>query len=158
MDDLGRLYDRVGPSLYRYALMILADPIAAEDAVHDVFTSLTTRRLGAVRTPDTYLRRAVRNACYDIQRRQRTRGTETSDSILLEAVETAHVAPERRLDIERALRSLPPEQREVVHLKIFEGMTLQEIAGLVEVPLNTVASRYRYAVEKLRKVLDVGDE
>lgn len=72
---------------------ILADPIAAEDAVHE-FTSLTTRRLAAVRTPDAYLRRAVRNACYDIERRRRVRGTETSDLALLEAIETTFEAPE----------------------------------------------------------------
>lgn len=38
-DELGRLYDRLGPSLYRYALMILADRSGAEDVVHDVFVS-----------------------------------------------------------------------------------------------------------------------
>jgi RNA polymerase sigma-70 factor (ECF subfamily) len=48
------------------------------------------------------------------------------------------------------MRSLPPEQREVVHLKVFEGLTFQEIADLAGESINTVASRYRYALEKLR--------
>jgi len=49
-----------------------------------------------------------------------------------------------------ALRELPADQREVVHLKAFEGMTFQEIADLTNESVNTIASRYRYAVEKLR--------
>ena len=49
--------------------------------------------------------------------------------------------------------TLPAEQREVVHLKVFEGMTFQEIADLCGESINTVASRYRYAIEKLRDQL-----
>jgi len=47
--------------------------------------------------------------------------------------------------LEQALRALPPEQREVVHLKGFEGLTFKQIAT----PPNTAASRYRYAIGKL---------
>ena len=54
---------------------------------------------------------------------------------------------------ERALRELPPDQREVVHLKAFEGMTFDEIAAFTNESINTVASRYRYAFEKLRASL-----
>jgi len=57
--------------------------------------------------------------------------------------------------IERALLALPAEQREVVHLKIYEGMTLQEIADATGESINTVASRYRYAIEKMRAHLHV---
>jgi RNA polymerase sigma-70 factor (ECF subfamily) len=55
--------------------------------------------------------------------------------------------------IEEALRTLPPEQREVIHLKLFEGMTFQEIAVITEESINTIASRYRYAIDKLRPLL-----
>lgn len=152
-DDLGQLYDRVGPSLYRYALMILADPAAAEDVVHDVFVALALRRRRSVRTLEAYARRAVRNGCYDLIRRERVRDIGTSDPLLLERADADAADPGRRLDLERALAALGPEQREVVHLKVFEGRTLQEIADFTEVPLNTVASRYRYALTKLRATL-----
>jgi RNA polymerase sigma-70 factor (ECF subfamily) len=59
--------------------------------------------------------------------------------------------------IERALCQLPPERREVVHLKIFEGMTFQDIADLCDESINTVASRYRYAIEKMRALMNAGD-
>lgn len=147
--DLGNLYDRVGPSLYRYALMILADPAAAEDVVHDVFAALAGRR-HVLQSPDHYLRRAVRNGCYDALRRLKTRRTDAVDAALLEAIEGVPGAADERLEIERALRLLPPEQREVVHLKVFEGLTFDEIADVTETPRNTVTSRYRYALDKLR--------
>jgi RNA polymerase sigma-70 factor (ECF subfamily) len=55
--------------------------------------------------------------------------------------------------IERAMCELPPEQREVVVMKVWAEMTLEEIATVVELPLNTVASRYRYALSRMRQIL-----
>jgi len=52
--------------------------------------------------------------------------------------------------LQEALGELPDEQREAVIMRIWSGMTLQEIATATAVPLNTAASRYRYALEKLR--------
>jgi RNA polymerase sigma-70 factor (ECF subfamily) len=56
------------------------------------------------------------------------------------------------LYLQQALRQLPDEQRETVFLKIWSGMTLLEISEMTEIPPNTVASRYRYALEKLREL------
>lgn len=53
--------------------------------------------------------------------------------------------------VRKAVDGLPEEQREVVVLKIFEEMTFEEISQLMRISQNTVASRYRYAIEKLRK-------
>lgn len=69
---------------------------------------------------------------------------------LLEAVDSTTDDPDSRLALEQALRLLPPEQREVIHLKVYEGLTFQEIAALIDESINTVASRYRYAMDKLR--------
>ena len=60
---------------------------------------------------------------------------------------------ETRDAIWTALRSLPPEQTEVVVLKIWEEMTFAEIAQLLDAPLNTVTSRYQYAMKKLARLL-----
>jgi RNA polymerase sigma-70 factor, ECF subfamily len=54
------------------------------------------------------------------------------------------------LSLQNALQELPEEQQEAVFLRAWSGMTLQEIADATGTPLNTVASRYRYALEKLR--------
>jgi RNA polymerase sigma-70 factor (ECF subfamily) len=60
---------------------------------------------------------------------------------------------EAALSLQVALAELPDEQREVVVMRIWSGMTLDEIAAATEVSLNTVASRYRYALQKLRAKL-----
>lgn len=58
-----------------------------------------------------------------------------------------------RQNIEQAFRELPIEQREVVHLKIYDQMTFNQIAEATGLSINTVASRYRYALEKLQRLL-----
>jgi RNA polymerase sigma-70 factor (ECF subfamily) len=150
-DRIGRLYDQHAAGLYRYALMVLADPGAAADVVQQVFVGLL--RVGSdVDSDERYLRRAVRNECYSSLRRRR-RDPATVDAPILEAVPGVADDPDERLALERAMRALPPEQREVVHLKVYEGLTFQEIADVAGESINTIASRYRYAIEKLREQL-----
>jgi RNA polymerase sigma-70 factor (ECF subfamily) len=153
----GRLYDEYGASLYRYALIVLADAAAAEDAVHQVFAALMRGRLPAVDDHERYLRRAVRNECFSTLRRRAVDGDRVpradGTTQLLEPRPEAGTAPEDRLALERAIRSLPPDQREVIHLHVYEGMTFQEVATLADESVNTIASRYRYALAKLRQAL-----
>ena len=67
---IGPLYDRFAAGLYRYALMVLADPAAASDAVQEVFAGIIDR-LPRIDDAEHYLRRAVRNECYSTLRRRR---------------------------------------------------------------------------------------
>ena len=96
-----------------------------------------------------FLRRRGRLCFYDISLRE---FSGFSGSPLLEPIAEC-ADPGTRLMIDQALRRLPAEQREVLYLKVYEGMTFQEIAVAIGEPLNTVASRYRYALEKLRTQL-----
>jgi RNA polymerase sigma-70 factor (ECF subfamily) len=79
-----------------------------------------------------------------------------ADDGLLEAQPAEAVDEGERVALSRALAALSPEQREVVHLKVFEGMTFPEVAAVLDVPANTAASRYRYALVHLRKALKAG--
>jgi len=145
-ETAGRLFDRFGDALFRYAAVVLADRDAAADVVQQVFGSFLQRER-RIEDAERYLRRATRNACFSalrVRRREPATG-----GPLLEAV-GGFEDPADRLAVEQALRALPPEQREVVHLKVFEGLTFQEIADATMESVNTVASRYRYAMEKLR--------
>jgi RNA polymerase sigma-70 factor, ECF subfamily len=63
---------------------------------------------------------------------------------------------EERLLLESALRALPTEQREVIYLKVFEGLTFHEIGERCGVSQNTAASRYRYALTALRGSMEMG--
>ena len=151
---LGALYDRHAAGLYRYAVMILADTEAAADAVQQVFTRLVDARRDRPEAESNYLRRAIRNECFSMLRDRRRRPHAADSHNILEAMAAVDDAPEERLAIQAALLALPADQREVVHLKIFEGFTFQEIAELTDESVNTIASRYRYALEKMRAVLD----
>jgi RNA polymerase sigma factor (sigma-70 family) len=149
--DPGRLFEIHGPALYRYAVMLLADAAAAEDAVQQVFVAMLRQR-GPIENEAHYLRRAVRNECYSMLRARRVRG-DAVDRPLLEPVAHSPVAPDERLALERAVRELPPEQREVIHLHVFEGWTFQQVADASGESINTVAARYRYALARMRQTL-----
>jgi RNA polymerase sigma-70 factor, ECF subfamily len=152
-DRLADLYDRFAARLFRHAAMILADRVAAADAVHNVFLKLAKGGLRGDVESFAYLRRAVRNECYSAMRTRRREIVVAVDAQLLELVECIDEQPAERLALEQALQQLPAEQREVVHLKVWEGLTFQEIADVTGEGLNTAASRYRYAMEKLRATL-----
>ena len=62
-------------------------------------------------------------------------------------------ADERSAQIEKALQTLPDYYKEVVILKIWGELTFEQIAETLDIPMNTAASRYRYALEKLRRTL-----
>ena len=148
---IGRAYDAHAPQLYRYALMLLRDPSAAADVVQQVFVALMRQRR-AIDALDRYLRRAVRNECFSVARR---RQRSALDPELLEPIDPASGDAEQRAAIAEALGALPIDQRDVVYLKVFEGMTFQEIANASGESINTIASRYRYAMDKLRATLGV---
>jgi RNA polymerase sigma-70 factor, ECF subfamily len=156
--DVAAVYDACAAGLYRYALMILADRQGAEDAVQQAFTKLLgqARARATVECPQAYLRVAVRNECYSHLRRRRRAPTTGSDT-LLEVADHAG-GDEERLAVESVLRELPPEQREAVFLRVYEGRTFREIGDALGEPANTVASRYRYAIEKLRRAFGARGE
>jgi len=149
-EEVKRLYQKHGAALAAYACSCGMDHASAEDVVQQLFLKLLAGKLAAPQTPLAYLYRAVRNACLNLRRdRQREIGLDTAELWF------THPGGNREevVSLQRALRELPEEQRETVFLRIWSGMTLQEIANLTEAPLNTVASRYRYALEKLRERL-----
>jgi RNA polymerase sigma factor (sigma-70 family) len=137
---VGRLYDAYGASLYRYAAVLLADA-----------TSIL-RQGPRLDEEAHYLRRAVRNECHSHLRRRRRHGEVGHEHALIEPVVDSASA-EERIALERAIRELPPEQREVIYLHVFEGLTFQEVATRLEASINTVSARYRYALDRLRAIL-----
>jgi RNA polymerase sigma-70 factor, ECF subfamily len=148
------LYDRFSPQLLRVARALAASPPDAEDAVQDVFVGLVRARekLGAVRDLRAYLFAVLRRAI------ARQAGGRPVIRALEEVGEVAQQEPlvmpvEKAVQLERALRSLPMEQRELVALKVDGELTFAEIANILCISANTAASRYRYALEKLRAAL-----
>jgi RNA polymerase sigma-70 factor (ECF subfamily) len=151
-DAFAALYGRYGAPLLRVAWRMLGSRDEAEDAVQDVFVGLVQagEALRRVRSLRAYLFASLRHAA--LRRRQaRPRGPERSAAG--EPASGADPADPRTERLERALRSLPTEQREIIALHLDGEMTFAEAAEVLGVSPNTAASRYRYALEKLREAL-----
>jgi RNA polymerase sigma-70 factor (ECF subfamily) len=148
--EVKSLYQKHGATLVGYACSCGLDHASAEGVVHQLFLKMLGETAFVPQAPIAYLFRATRNASLNM-RRDRHRETDLPDT---EPWFThSHGGHDEVLSLQKALRELPEEQREAVFLKVWSGMTLQEISEATETPLNTVASRYRYALEKLREHL-----
>ena len=154
-NDLGRLYDEHAAAVYRLLLAMLGSPEDAQDALSEVFLKTSRIGLRRIRNPRAYLLAAARHHAVSIlRRRKRETSVDPSD---VRFFDTGGLDPERVIlagRIEAALRELPREQREVIVLKVYEGLTFADIAAITHTRANTVASRYRYAVERLRRALE----
>jgi len=147
------LYDRFARRLYRTALGLAGRAEDAEDAVQDVFTAVVRSRekLGDVRDLTAYLFTALRRAVARSATRRARQPIASDEAVRAAPGQDRQDRPNVHADrLERALHSLPPEQQEVIALKIDGELTFAQIARVLGVNANTAASRYRYALEKLR--------
>jgi RNA polymerase sigma-70 factor, ECF subfamily len=156
--DLERLYDEHSESLYRYAYAITGSREDAEDAVQDVFARISHSNPSFTNVDNLrfYLLASVRNAAVSLLRKRSRR----NEQDLACHVETDNCHPDdcqasvSSIVLRDAFETLPAEQKEVVVLKVYEGMTLAEIAKAVGSSIGTVSSRYNYALRKLRVALE----
>ena len=146
--------DRHGPALVLFARQWSATLADAEDAVQNGFLKFWRTR-DAAREPLPYLYACVRTAAMDLGRgeRRRDRYEQANGPAERSAFEFAAERRERDAAIEAALAQLPGDQREVVVMKIWGGLTFAEIGEALSVPLSTAASRYRYALTRLEAEL-----
>ena len=149
-EQVQTLYEQHGRVLLAYAISLLQNRCASEDVLQQVFVRLLQGRVSISGQPLHYLYRAIRNAAINY-RRNHSRETELpSNGHWLESppgMEEIGVA------LQSALGELPEEQREIVVLCVWGQMTLEEAALALNVSINTAASRYRYALAKLKKRL-----
>jgi RNA polymerase sigma-70 factor (ECF subfamily) len=153
------LYDRLAVRLFNTALMMTTSTADAEDIVHDLFVELARHRtrLAAVADLEAYVFTMLRHA---VSRRRRraaiARAAVTAVGWQRGAAGDATLPPASMIDdqLQAAVASLPAEQREVVALKFQGGLTFAEIASAMGTSLNTAASRYRYAIDKLRGLMN----
>ena len=146
--------DRHGPALLLFARQWSATRADAEDAVQSGFVKFWKSRDGA-REQLPYLYACVRSAAMDIGRSERRRDVRESagQNEPLPDFECPLERAERQAVIEAALSQLPGDQREVVVMKVWGGLTFAQIGHALGVPLSTAASRYRYAMAQLAREL-----
>jgi RNA polymerase sigma-70 factor (ECF subfamily) len=152
-DAFATLYDRFAPALFRVAWTLLHSRPDAEDALQEVFLGLVRSRasLGRVENLRAYLFSALRHAALRVAASRRAGTPLPPDELPARA---AAVHPSLSRQLEEALARLPPDQREVLTLKIDGGLTFAEVAAVLGIRPNTAASRYRYALEKMRRLLN----
>ena len=159
-DALRMLYEKYKDDLLGLAITLLRDRSLAEDVVHDVFVSFagTTGSFRLSGTLKGYLSTCVANAARD---RNRLRSRRDVGLEAAEAVQSDSGDPvEHAIDSEHSgrltqlLGRVAYEQREVIVLHLHQEMRFKEIAEALDISINTVQSRYRYGLEKLRSIMN----
>ena len=152
ISSMAGLFDLSAQRLVRFAITITRHQQDAEDAVQAALLQTAARPtlLLNAAAPWHYLMKMVRNESLGVLRKKKRWGLGLNLHDLLATSSSNSIEQE---DLHRtiwlALRTLPADQRQVVVLKIWEEMTFQEIADVLDCSLQTVASRYRYAIQKL---------
>jgi RNA polymerase sigma-70 factor (ECF subfamily) len=147
--DIERLYDEHAQALFAFLLNLTRHEADTRDLLQELFVKLAKRPelLEEVHDERAFLLRLAHNLAIDLMRR---RGTREKNYEQLAGEPTPIFAPATEPDakafreaLAAALGDIPPDQRAVVHLKLWEGLTFEQIAELLDLPLNTAASRYR---------------
>jgi RNA polymerase sigma-70 factor, ECF subfamily len=157
--QLEECYDAHSQALFGYLLNLTRDEHETRDALQEMFLRLAARPalLDGTREPRRYLLRMAHNLAIDRMRRRIVREQAVS-ALTRETPQRFAPSPDPditafREGLAAALDTLPVDQRAVVHLKLWEGLTFEAIAEVLEIPPNTAASRYRYGIDKLRERL-----
>lgn len=162
-DALAELYNRHSPTLLALARRILDSPSDAEEVLQEVLLHVWNQaeRYDAGRSSvATWLVLITRSRAID---RLRTRKVvERTHETAHQEEPVEHTSPEgveavliqeRRERVQREIQKLPPEQRQVLDLAFYEGLTQSEIAARTDLPLGTVKTRTLLAMKKLRSAL-----
>jgi RNA polymerase sigma-70 factor (ECF subfamily) len=154
--EIETLYRKHGSALLLFAIAIAGERSRAQDAVHQVFLKMIeSGMLARAADAKAYLFASVRNALLnDAKGRQRHVQLE---NIPLEDAAIWFSPPDRdyaaELSLRRALAAIPEDQRAVTILHIWGELTFAQIAEVLDISSNTAASRYRYALARLRQAM-----
>ncbi|MCP4258140.1 MAG: sigma-70 family RNA polymerase sigma factor [Planctomycetes bacterium] len=159
-DALRRIYEKFKDDLLGLAITLLRDRSLAEDVVHDVFVSFagTTGSFHLSGTLKGYLSTCVANSARDKNRlkSQRNAGPDVVETASFNSDGPMEniIGTEESGELQELLARLPYEQREVIVLHLHHEMRFREIAKALSISINTVQSRYRYGLEKLRSIVN----
>ncbi len=154
--DLERLYDSHAQAVFAFLLNFTRNDADTRDLLQELFIKLAKKPelLRGIRDERGFLLRLAHNLAIDLMRRRGTR--EKNYNQLAEESADVFAASDDpdeqtfRRALAEALGGLPPDQRAVLHLKLWERLTFEQIAEALDLPPNTAASRYRYGLDKLR--------
>lgn len=149
------IYQQYRQGLYTLALALTRHGELAEDAVQEAFARLWRLKCLPPGDKIAYVFAAVRNASIDQLRRQRRRDRHPQSIYDGKNDPLADAQTSERRDLVRvAVDALCEQQKEAVVMKIYGGLTFEQIAKMLNEPLATVASRYRRAMEAIKLQLE----
>ncbi len=160
---LAEVFDRLAPAVYSGALRVLGHHATAQDVVQDVFVELWSHPgrydpdAGPLRA---YLTIQARHRAVDLIRSELRRVARQERSTRLDPGQPAPspyeqvMASEAAAAVRTAVEKLPENQRRIVELAYFKGLTCREAAQAAGIPEGTAKSRLRLALAKLEAVLD----
>jgi RNA polymerase sigma factor (sigma-70 family) len=156
---LAELYDRYGRVAFGLALRIVRDHALAEDVVQEAFLAVwrsASRFLPERAKASTWILTLVHRRAVDLVRKEERRRAEPLESVTAptaeDSQETAWLRFERER-VQKALRTLPDQQREALELAYYGGFTQSELADRLGQPLGTIKSRMFAGLSRLREVL-----
>ncbi len=160
-DALRRIYEKYKDELLALAIALSNDRATAEDILHDVFVSFAKYAEGLrLRTSlKSYLSTCIANRIRNLKHAKTQQAMQLSKaenySKDCNGPECLAISAELYRRIEQAMEQLPYDQREVIILHLQSGMRFRTIAESQNVSINTIQSRYRYGLDKLRSLLSV---
>jgi RNA polymerase sigma-70 factor (ECF subfamily) len=155
---LRQMYEQCRRELFLFARSLANGNLAdAEDVLQESLLRVweARRDLAGVRNVRAYLFTTLRNVFLNFARRESREARKRAEHPTAPDFFDTR-PPDETIEVNRlneALASLPEEQRQVVVLKIWGELTFAEIGGVLNVPEKTAASRYRYAIQKLKGLL-----
>jgi RNA polymerase sigma factor (sigma-70 family) len=159
-DALRRIYEKYKDELLSLAFALSNDRAAAEDALHDVFVSFAqyAEKLQLRTSLKSYLSSCIANRVRNMNRTKSQRTMLLNHAGIIgsdcDGPERLAISTEQSERIEKAMVELPYQQREVIILHLQSGMRFKAIAQSQGVSINTIQSRYRYGLDKLRMLLN----
>ena len=154
------IYEKYKNDLLALAIALSNDKKSAEDIVHDVFVAFAqlASKLQLRDNLKSYLSTSVANRVRNSSRKK-AKLTLDLDSVEIAAPDSNQpdrlvMSREESQQVGSALDELPYQQREVIILHLQSGLKFKEIANAQHVSVNTIQSRYRYGLNKLRSILD----
>jgi RNA polymerase sigma-70 factor, ECF subfamily len=159
---LAALYDRHGRRVYSLCMMILQQEQMAEEATQDVFMKLWNAPQRYTYDADKFvawLMMIARHAAIDALRREKRHfnaDTPIEDEAARALPDVNQIEDARWREMKHVLETLPSEQRSVIELAFYHGLSHSEISEHLAMPLGSVKTRLRIGMERLRGILFAG--
>lgn len=151
---LYRLFEELKNPIFRYALSITKNYHNAEDVLQDTFVEIIKNagKYEKGSNPKAWIFAIVRNHCLDVLKKNRKNEDIEDEKIANMVLPHGNDFSEKNIFVNEGLESLEEDEKQIVLLHIYAGLKLKDIADIMNIPYNSVRSKYGYSIEKLRKL------